>query len=164
MNCAIRVAAASALVVAASLVIRADVTSQASEVQLQLANLLYSEGRYLDSLEAYKNSLKTATSDHQREPRIGVIASALRVAEFDTARSEAEKLVKADPTGPDAMSLYGDALWASGLFDEAETRYRDALAKIPDLARGHHGMARSLAARGQLNQAMDEAQTALRLS
>src|SRR5215470_5302083 len=130
MNSACRAVAASALIAAASLVIRADVNSQASEVQLQLGNLLYSEGRYLDSLEAYKNALKTATSDNQRAPRIGLIASALRVAEFDLARVEAEKLAKADPTGPDAMSLYGDALWASGLFDEAETRYRDALAKI----------------------------------
>src|SRR4029077_17571183 len=101
--------------------------------------LLYSEGRYLDALEAYKNALKTAPPDNVRVPRVGVISSALRVAEFDLARQEAERLVKADPSGPDAMSLYGDALWASGLFDAAETRYRDALAKVPDLARGHHG-------------------------
>ena len=46
-----------------------------------------------------------------------------------------------DPTGPEAMTLYGDALWSSGLFEEAETKYRDALAAAPDLARGHHGMA-----------------------
>src|SRR4029450_4846278 len=101
----ITVAAAAPPVVAASLVIRADATSQASEVQLQLGNLLYSEGRYLDSLEAYKNSLKTAPPDNQRAPRIGVIASALRVAEFELARSEAAKLAEADATGPDAMAM-----------------------------------------------------------
>jgi Flp pilus assembly protein TadD/predicted aspartyl protease len=164
MKTAYRAVAVSALVVAATLVITADTASQASEVQLQLANVLYSEGRYLDALEAYKNALKTAPPDNVRVPRIGVISSALRVAEFDLARQEAEKLVKADPSGPDAMSLYGDALWASGLFDAAETRYRDALAKVPDLARGHHGMARSMAARGHLADAMNEAQAALRLA
>src|SRR6266850_2514523 len=166
MNSAYRAVAVSALVAAASLVITADTTplSQASEVQLQLGNLLYSEGRYLDALDAYKNALKTAPSDGTRVPRIGVISSALRVAEFDLARHEAEKLVKTDPIGPDAISLYGDALWASGLFDAAETRYRDALAKVPDLARGHHGMARSMAARGRLSDAMNEAQAALRLA
>src|SRR5262245_5087308 len=166
MNSAYRAVAVSVLVVAASLVITADTAppSQASEVQLQLANLLYSEGRYFDALEAYKNALKTSSTDNARPARIGVISSALRVAEFDLARQEAEKLVKADPTGPDAMSLYGDALWASGLFDAAETRYRDALAKVPDLARGHHGMARSMAARSRLTDAMNEAQAALRLS
>jgi tetratricopeptide (TPR) repeat protein len=154
------------MVVAASYVIRADATvsSQASEIQLQLADFLFAEGKYLDSLEAYRNALKTAPPDALRRPRIGVIASALRVAEFGLARIEAERLYKADPTGPEAMTLYGDALWSSGLFQEAEAKYRDALAAAPDLARGHHGMAKALAARSQLGEAMNEAQAALRLS
>jgi tetratricopeptide (TPR) repeat protein len=166
MQSALRLAAALTIVAAASFIIRADTTpsSQASEVQLQLGNLLYSEGRFLDALDAYRNALKIAPSDNTRPARIGVISSALRVAEFDLARQEAEKLVKVDPNGPDAMSLHGDALWASGLFDEAEARYRAALAKVPDLARGHHGLARSMAARGRLDDAMNEAQAALKLS
>jgi tetratricopeptide (TPR) repeat protein len=166
MRSAFRVAAVTAIVAAGSFVIRADVTpsSQASEIQLQLGDLLFSEGRFLDSLDAYKLALKSALPDNTRRPRIGVIASALRVAEFDLARSEAELLHQADPTGPDVMALYGDALWASGLFQEAENQYRDALAAQPELARGHHGMARSLAARSKLEDAMNEAQTALRMS
>jgi tetratricopeptide (TPR) repeat protein len=166
MKRAFRVVATSAVVAAASLVIRADVTppSQASEIQLQLGDLLFSEGRYLDSLDAYRNALKTAAADAERRPRVGVIASALRVAEFDVARQEAEKLYQADPTGPEALALYGDALWAAGLFQDAETKYGAALAAAPDLARGHHGMARALAARTRLDEAMGEAQAALRLS
>src|SRR5258707_1748422 len=61
MHSAFRLVVASSLVVAAaSFVIRADTTpsSQASEIQLQLGDLLFSEGRYLDSLDAYRNSLK----------------------------------------------------------------------------------------------------------
>ncbi len=166
MRSVYRAAAVSALVAAASLVIRADVTqpSQTAEIQLQLGDILFSEGKYLDSLDAYKNALKASASDAFRRPRIGVIASALRVAEFDLARDEAEKLFQADPTGPDAMSVYGDALWSMGLFQEAEIKYRDALAAAPDLARGHHGMAKALAARSHLDEAMNEAQAALRLS
>src|SRR3982751_430920 len=166
MRSALRVAAASALVAAASFVIRADATplSQASEIQLQLGDLLFSEGKYLDSLDAYRNALKTATPDSARRPRVGVIASALRVAEFDLARLEAEKLYQADPKTPDSMTLYGDALWSSGLFQEAEVEYRDALAAAPELARGHHGMAKALAARSKLDEAMNEAQAALRLA
>ena len=166
MRSVYRAVAVSALVAAASLVIRADVTppSQAAEIQLQLGDILFSEGKYLDSLDAYKNALKASASDAFRRPRIGVIASALRVAEFDLARDEAEKLFQADPTGPDAMSLYGDALWSMGLFQEAEIKYKDALAAAPDLARGHHGMAKALAARSHLDDAMNEAQAALRLS
>src|SRR5215211_5599924 len=116
MQSAFRVVAASAIVVAASFVIRADTTpsSQSSEIQLQLGDLLFSEGKFLESLEAYRISLKDATADNTRRPRMGVIASALRVAEFGLARTEAEKLHQADPKGPEAMTLYGDALWSSG--------------------------------------------------
>ncbi|MBI3492754.1 MAG: hypothetical protein HY047_13400, partial [Acidobacteria bacterium] len=76
MQSAFRVVAASTLIVAATLVIRADVTpqSQAFEVQLQLGDLLFSEGRYLDSLDAYRNALKVAPPDMVRRPRFGVIA------------------------------------------------------------------------------------------
>jgi len=95
---------------------------------------------------------------------MGVIASALRVAEFGLARVEAEKLHLSDPKGPDATALYADALWSSGLFQEAESGYRDALAAAPELARGRHGIARSLAARSHLEEALGEAQAALRLS
>src|SRR5262245_23033512 len=110
MKSAFRVAAVTGLVAAASFVIRADATppSQASEIQLQLGDLLFAEGRFLDSLDAYKLSLKNAPPDAVRRPRIGVIASALRVAEFDLARVEAELLFKADPTSPDVMALYGE--------------------------------------------------------
>jgi tetratricopeptide (TPR) repeat protein len=166
MRSALRVAVASALVAAASFALRADTTppSQASEIQLQLGDLLFSEGKYLDSLDAYRNALKTAPAESARRPRVGVIASALRVAEFDLARAEAEKLYQADPKGPESMTLYGDALWSSGLFQEAEAEYRDALAAAPELARGHHGMAKALAARSHLDEAMNEAQAALRLA
>jgi predicted aspartyl protease/Flp pilus assembly protein TadD len=166
MKSAFRVVAAAAVIAAATFVIRADATpsSQAAEIQVQLGDLLFSEGRFLDSLDAYRNALKVAPADSQRRARVGVIASALRVAEFELARQEAEKLHLQDPGGPEAIALYGDALWASGLFQEAEAQYKDALAAAPELARGHHGMARALAARTRLDEAMNEAQAALRLS
>jgi tetratricopeptide (TPR) repeat protein len=156
---------AAAAVATASLVIRADApSSQASEIQLQLGDLLSSEGRFLDALDAYKLALKAAPPDALRRPRIGVIMASLRVAEFDLARQEAEVLHRADPTNPQSMTLYADALWSSGLFQEAEALYERALGASPNLARGHHGMAKSLAARSHLDEAMNEAQLALRLS
>ena len=166
MHSAIRVAVASAIVATATFIISADTTpaSEASEVQLRIGDLLFAEGRFSDSLDAYRNALKTAPADATRRPRMGVIASALRVAEFGLARLEAEKLHQSDPKGPDATALYADALWSSGLFQEAESAYRDALAAAPELARGRHGVARSLAARSHLEEALGEAQAALRLS
>jgi tetratricopeptide (TPR) repeat protein len=157
---------AAAAVVGASFVMRADSTpsSQASEIELQLGDVLSSEGRFLDALEAYKSALKSAPPDAVRRPRIGVINAALRVAEFDLAKQEAEALQQTDPTNPQSMTLYADALWSSGLFQEAENLYERALTGTPSLARGHHGMAKSLAARSRLDEAMNEAQLALRLS
>jgi len=156
---------ALAIVAVAALVGRADVaSSQAAEVQLQLGDLLFSEGKYFESLKAYRNAVRVAPADLMVRARGNVVRTALRCAEFDEARQEAERLVQGSPRNPDAISLYGDALWASGLFDQAEARYRDALSLVPDLARGHHGLARSLAARSQLTDALNEAQAALRFS
>jgi predicted aspartyl protease len=72
--------------------------------------------------------------------------------------------VLASPLDPEAVALYGDALFASGLFEEAEEQYERSLTLAPDLARGLHGRARSLAARTQLDEAMEQAQAALRLA
>ena len=156
----------TALVAAASLIIHADGTppSQSAEIQLQLGSLLYTEGRYNESLEAYQNALKTTDTLELRSARAGVIQSALRVAEFDLARSEAETLAKMAPRDADAMTLYGDALWASGLFEEADSKYRAALAVAPESPRALHGVARSLLAQSRLDDAMNQAQAALRLS
>ena len=66
--------AASALVVAVSLVIHAQETgSQSVEIQLQLGNVFFGEGRYQESLEAYQNAVKTAPPDQMRQARGGVI-------------------------------------------------------------------------------------------
>lgn len=161
---AFTVVAASVAVVAASLVIRADVTptSRSGEIQLQLAHEFFREGRYLDALDAYRNALSGVTPASARAARTGIVQSSLRVAEFASARAEAEALLALSPQDPSALALHGDALWASGLFDEAEAQYRNAVAIQPELARGLHGVARALAARSQLPEALTEAQAALR--
>jgi tetratricopeptide (TPR) repeat protein len=166
MQSGFRSAVLAAAIAASTLAISADQTpqSQAGEIQLLLANEFFDEGRYQDALDAYQRALTAAVPADTRAARSGVIQSALRVAEFDVAREEAEALVKAAPLDPTALALSADALWASGLFDEAESRYRDALSRVPDLPRGHHGLARALAARSQLEEAMNEAQLALKLS
>src|SRR5204863_1366254 len=114
--------------------------------------------------EAFQKALIGDEPARVRTARVGVIQSALRVAEFPIARREAELLLKTEPHNPEALSLFGDSLWASGLFDDAETKYRDALSIAPEMARAHHGMARSLLARSLLDDAMGQAQAALRLA
>jgi tetratricopeptide (TPR) repeat protein len=158
--------AVSALVAAVCLVARVDGAPQSEsvEIQLQLGDVLYGEGRYRESLEAFQNAVKIAPPDRLRRARGGLIQSALRVADFEAARQEAEHLIKENPRAAESIALYGDALWASGLFELAETKYQEALATTPELARGLHGMARALASRSQYDEAMVQAQAALRLS
>ena len=56
--------AASALVVAVSLVARVDGTpqSQSVEIQLQLGEMLFGEGKYQESLEAYRNAVNVGAA------------------------------------------------------------------------------------------------------
>ncbi len=157
--------AMSVMVVGASVAIYGgDVISQSQsgEVQLQLGHEFFREGRFADSLDAYRKALKSAGPVNIRAARSGVIQSALRIADFPVARIEAATLLEESPEDPSVLATYADALWASGLFEEAEGRYRDALAKAPELARGLHGMARALAARTKLDEALTMAEAALR--
>jgi tetratricopeptide (TPR) repeat protein len=166
MQSGYRVVAIAGMIAAASYALlgAAQSQSQSGEVQLQIGHEFFAEGRYGDALDAYQRALTGPDPADPRAARAGIIQAALRVAEFTIARTEAEALVRSAPLDPNALSLSGDALWASGLFDEAESRYRDALSKVPDMARGRHGMARALAARNRLDEAMDEAQAALKIS
>jgi predicted aspartyl protease/Flp pilus assembly protein TadD len=166
MYTGVRAIAISVMVVAASLVTFADVTpqSQAGEIELRLAHEFFAEGRYSDALDAYRKALHASTPADPRAARAGLVQAALRIAEFGTARTEAFTLLSDSPADPVAMTLYADALWASGLFQEAETRYQEALILQPELARGLHGMARSLAARSKLSEGLEQAQAALRHS
>jgi predicted aspartyl protease len=166
MNCRLRLVAISGFIAAAVLVIHADgpLASQSADIELRLGRLLFEQGQYPEALDAYRSALASDDSGTARQARAGVIASALRVAEFELARREADVLVKAAPRDAEALSLYGDSLWAAGLFDQAEDKYREALAISPELARGRHGIAKSLLARTKLDEAMGQAQAALRLS
>ncbi len=164
---AFRVLSLAVAVAVAAFVIHthaAQSQSESGEIQRQLGDLLLKQGRYLESFEAYMLAVRNGDTDLARRARPGLIVSALRIAQFDTALTQAEALVRSEPKNPEAIALDGDALWSDGLFEAAEARYRQALAIEPDLARGHHGLAKCLLARNQLDAALAEAQTALRLS
>jgi Aspartyl protease/Tetratricopeptide repeat len=89
------------------------------------------------------------------------VRAALRTAQFDQARAAAEQLKGDAPADPEVVALYGDALWASGLFDEAEQTYHDALQRAPQFSRARYGVARALATRSRLGDALDETLAAL---
>ena len=95
----------------------------------------------------------------------GVVKSALRLGEFIEAQKEATTLKQQDPRSAD---VHRDARRRACGRRACSTRptqeFSDALALAPDLSRGHHGLARALASQNKLEEALNEAQTALKLS
>ena len=135
-----------------------------SEVQLQLGDLLFGDERYFEAAKAYERAKQGASDRQLLRALTGEIRAFLYVAEFTRVYREATSLRALAPRNPVALALYGDAVWAAGLLQEAEPAYRDALALNPDEARARHGLARSLAARSRLADAMTELQAALALT
>ncbi|MFB3853026.1 MAG: aspartyl protease family protein [Vicinamibacterales bacterium] len=131
------------------------------DVQIQLGDLLYASGRYRESLEAYQRADRLGEGPSRIRAKMGLIRSALRIAEFDLATEHARLLQKLAPDNDDATALRGDAAWAAGHFDEAEAMAKDVLGRLPGHARARLGLARSLAGRNQLQAAFGEAQAAL---
>jgi hypothetical protein len=146
----------AALVLGTTLAVRADVDGDA-DLQFQLGSLLFDETRYREALDAFDRALRSDDPALAQRARKGKVRSALRIAEFAMARTEAETLRDQAPGDAEALSLYGDALWAFGLFDQADAVYAQALERDPAFPRARFGTARTLAALNKLDDALDAA-------
>jgi cytochrome c-type biogenesis protein CcmH/NrfG len=152
-----RALTAAAIVAGCTLAMRAEIAKGDAELQLQLGQLLFEETRYREALDAFDTAAQTSDTAVALRARKGKVRTALRLAEFTTARLEGERLRTDGPKDPEALTLSGDSLWSAGLFDEADRSYRDALALAPDSSRARFGIARSLATQSRLDEALDEA-------
>jgi len=136
-----------------------QVAQEDPAAQFQLATEFFDAARYREALGAYDLALRGNDAALATRARKGKVRAALRIAEFDLARAEAETLNVGASADAEAQTLLGDALWANGLFDEADTAYREALAAAPGSSRARFGLARSLATRSRLDEALHEALT-----
>jgi Flp pilus assembly protein TadD len=152
-------AVVAALVLASTFALRAQTDADA-ELQLQLGALLFEQTRYHEALDAFDRATRAGDAGLAMRAQKGKVRSALRVAEFVVARETAEALRSQPAADAEAISLYGDALWASGRFDNADTAYEQALEKTPGAPRALFGRARTLATVGKLDEALDLALTA----
>ena len=132
---------------------------QDPSAQYQLATQLYESARYREALGAYEQVAQSGDEGLVVRARKGKVRSALRIAEFETAWREADLLNQKETGDAEARTLLGDALWASGRFDEADAAYMEALDEGGS-TRARFGLARSLASRTRLDEALDEAQQA----
>src|SRR5687767_14751843 len=135
-----------------------------AELQYQLANLLTEETRYSEALDAFEKAAGTTDPALALRARKGHVKTALRLAEFDLALEGGQRLATDAPTDPEALSLHGDALWSGGLFDEAESMYEKAVGLGPESSRAQYGIARSLATRNKLDEALERALKAIALA
>jgi predicted aspartyl protease/Flp pilus assembly protein TadD len=140
------------------------ISPETAEVQVQMARLLFSDGRYIEAFDAFEQAKPSTDPRIRREALAGSVMSALRLGDFSHAYADAQTLMKTGVKDADAISLYGDALWAVGLFEESENRFQDAMTLQPSNARALHGMARGLAARNKLPEALDVALVAMNAS
>ena len=104
-------------------------SSASADIQLQLGDLFAAEGRIGDAADAYQRALAAAAADVAlaRRARAGLTLMLLRTGDFGGARALAEQLTHGDGSDAAAQSLYGDTLWAFGLFDEAGHAYETAI-------------------------------------
>ena len=139
-------------------------TTAASETRVQLADLLRGDQRYWEAILVYEQAKEGATTEQLIRASSGMLEAMLQVAEFTRAQEEAEYLRGLSPGDPEVLALVGDAVWAAGLFDEAEQVFRDVLSIDPQSGDGRHGLAKSFATKHQYDQALDWIEAALEVS
>ena len=156
----------AAIAAVSTLALRAQsqIGSEDPAVQYQFANDLFEAGRFRDALDLYGLATQSKDPGLVVRARKGRVRTALRTADFDLALVEAETLAKDAPSDGEADTLLGDALWAIGMFDEADTSYGKALKETPDSSRARFGLARSLSTRNRLDEALTEAKAVAALA
>jgi Flp pilus assembly protein TadD len=165
MSAISRLPFAAALIAAVALFTSAisAISPEAAEVELQLARLLFNDGRFVEAFNAFEEAKTAEDSRVHRAGLTGSIKSALRLGDFTHAYADAQLLSKSAPRDPESIAVYGDALWAAGLFEQSEQKFQDALAIKRDNARALHGLARSLTGRNRLTEALETGQAAMTL-
>ena len=133
------------LAAAATVGAQRPLSSKEAASRYERAMRSFADAQYEDAYRQFNEVFSTGEGNLSPSALKGMIRSALRLSSFQIARKESEAL-RAATNDEDSLTLFGDALWGGGLFDEAETAYRDAGQRYPGSARAQFGVARSLAA------------------
>jgi tetratricopeptide (TPR) repeat protein len=150
---------AAVLLVPWLVTLRAELTS--ADVFLRAGDALTRQWRYRDAFTMYGNAERVAEGPQRALAGVGLVSMAVRLAEFDFAFAKAGQLRRQFPDAPLVDTVFAEAAWASGLFDEAESSFVAALGRSPADGRARLGMARVLIARGHLEEALDNSLAAM---
>jgi len=116
----------------------------AAEVHLQLATLLFDEGRFIEAFDAYTQAASTPDTRLRRRALNGKVKSELRMAEFADAWTDAQALVQLSPRDPEVVALYADALYHRSLLSmespttAPSTAVRDATEAVNTIDRAEY--------------------------
>jgi len=122
--------------------------------QIQAGDAFMTAAQYRDAVVAYRSAKQTDDPGLRVRATVGEIRALHRIAAYVDARVSGAAVAAASPTDPEALAVYGDALWGSGLFIDAEELYARALAINVTNARARHGRGRSLLARQRFDEAL----------
>ncbi len=136
-------------------VARADLTP--ADIYLKAGDELVRDWRYRDALALYGEAERVADAAQRLRAGVGITMTAVRLAEFDLAISKASDLLRDNPDDLQVVAAYGHAAWAAGLFAEAERAFGRVLAQRPTDTIARLGMARVLASRSRLKEALEYA-------
>lgn len=117
--------------------------------------------QYEEAYVAYRTARESSEPVMRVRAGTGMVRALLRLNLYAEAAREAATVAERDATLAPALALHGDALWALGLFQEAERRYEEALGIDAGDATARHGRGRSLAARRQFDGAMADVRGAI---
>lgn len=123
------------------------------EARLTQADGFLSRLRYEDAYLAYRVARESPDAAQRVRAATGMIRVLLRMSLYAEAAREGAVTAARDGGVAAALAVHGDTLWASGLFDEAERRFDEALTLDPNDPTALHGVGRALAARRQFEPA-----------
>ena len=150
--------------VVAALLLTLTVSAQeppSQENQLERGDTLMSRLQYEDAYVIYKSLRDSNEAQTRVRAATGMIRALLRLNLYAEAAKEGAAAAARDGAVAAALSLHGDALWASGHFQEAEARYDEALRLDPADPTALHGRGRSRAARRQFDAALADVRQAI---
>src|SRR5437016_47785 len=95
---------------------------------LPTADALMSDLRYREALALYRSARQADDAATRVRAGAGAVRALLRMGLFTEAQAEGAAIAETDAGQAGAQAVDGDALWAAGLFQEAEAKYAAALA------------------------------------
>ncbi len=131
------------------------------DTQLAKADTLMARLQYEDAYVAYRSLRESDEALTRAKAGAGMVRALLRLSLFAEAAKEGAAVAARDGHLASAVALHGDALWASGLFDESEDRYEAALAIDAADPTALHGRGRSHASRRRFEAALSDVRQAI---